>query len=108
MSAPQWRRGEDKIIRETCWGRLVKVTERVTVTEREKLSGVTETCTARHVEMTERIKELTETRRKTREVTETREIEKIEERLHDKDGVKDEHTHTEVRGTMRGSSRNVS
>ena len=28
------------------------------------------------------------------ELAETREIEKIEERLHDKDGVKDEHTHT--------------
>ena len=27
---------------------------------------------------------------------ETREIEKVEERLHDKDGVKDEHTHMEV------------
>ena len=30
------------------------------------------------------------------ELAETREIEKIEERLHGKDGVKDEHTHTEV------------
>ena len=40
---------------------------------------------------------------------ETREIEKVEERLHDKDGVKDEHTHTwSERRTMRGSSRNVS
>ena len=47
---------EDKVIRETCWARVV--TEEVTVTEREKLSGVTETCTARHVEATERIKEI--------------------------------------------------
>ena len=42
--------------------------------------GVTETCTS-------------ETRRKVTELTGTREI---EERLHGKDGVKDEHTHTEV------------
>ena len=57
--------------------RSVKVTE--TVTEREKLIGVTETCTS-------------ETRREVTELTETREI---EERLHGKDGVKeDEHTHT--------------
>ena len=54
----------------------VKVME--TVTEREKLIGVTETCTS-------------ETRREVTELTETREI---EERLHGKDGVKDAHTHT--------------
>ncbi len=37
---------------ETCWARLVKVTEKVTVTEREKLNGVTEMGT-RHVETRE-------------------------------------------------------
>ena len=38
---PAMEAGEDEIIREMCWGRLVKVTERatVTVTEREKLNG---------------------------------------------------------------------
>ena len=77
--------GEDRAIRETCWARRVKVTEEVTVTVREKLKGVTETCETRHVETTERIK-----------CTETREIEKIEERLHGKDGVGDAHTHKEV------------
>jgi len=79
---------EDKLIRETCWGRLVEVTEKVTVTEREKLNGVTETCT-RHVETREIIKKTTEIK-----TPETREMETVEERLHDKDGVKDEHTHT--------------
>ena len=70
--------GEDRVIRETCWARSVKVTE--TVTEREKLMGVTETCTS-------------ETRREVTELTETREI---EGRLHDTDGVKeDAHTHTQ-------------
>ena len=64
------------MIRETCWARRVKVTE--TVTQREKLNGVTETCTS-------------ETRREVTELTETREI---EERLHGGDGVKDAHTHT--------------
>ena len=69
--------GEDRVIRETCWAGSVKVTE--TVTQGEKLIGVTETCTS-------------ETRSKVTELTETREIEK---RLHGKDGVKeDEHTHT--------------
>ena len=48
-----------------------------TVTQGEKLNGVTETCETRHVE--------------TMEIIETREI---EERLHGKDGVKDAHTHT--------------
>ena len=39
--------GEDRVIRETCWARSVRVTEEATatVTEREKLIGVTETCT---------------------------------------------------------------
>ena len=71
--------GEDKVIRETCWGRVV--TEEVTVTQREKVNGVTETCTARHVETTE--------------IIETREMGTIEERPHGMDGVKeDAHTHT--------------
>ena len=71
--------GEDRVIRETCWARSVKVTE--TVTQGEKLIGVTETCTS-------------ETRREVTELTETR---KIGERRHGKDGVeevKDAHTHT--------------
>ena len=73
---------EDKVIRETCWARVVteKVTE--TVTQREKLNGVTETCT----------KEIT---REETEITETREMGTIEGRLHDTDGVKDAHTHTQ-------------
>ena len=93
---------EDKLILETCWGRLVKVTERatVTVTEREKLNGVTETCT-RHIETREIRTEVTEIKRATGIKTpETREIEKVEERLHDRDGVEEtketEHTHTEL------------
>ena len=53
--------GEDRVIRETCWARSVKVME--TVTERGKLIGVTETCTS-------------ETRREVTELTETRGIEK--------------------------------
>ena len=63
--------GEDRVIRETC-----RVTEKVkeTVTV-EKLNGVTET--------------FTEGRQVT-ELTETREMTRIEE----KDGVKDAHTHT--------------
>ena len=72
--------GEDKIIRETCWASSVRVTETVTVTQGEKLIGVTETCTARHVEVTE--------------LTETREI---EGRLHGTDGWKKTHTHTHTR-----------
>ena len=56
---PAMEAGEDKIIREMCWGRLVKVTERVTVTEREKFNGVTETCT-RHIETREIMNEVTE------------------------------------------------
>ena len=46
---PAMEAGEDRIIRETCWARSVKVTERVTVTQREGVDGVTETCTAGHV-----------------------------------------------------------
>ena len=34
--------GEDRVIRETCWARSVKVTE--TVTQGGKLMGMTETC----------------------------------------------------------------
>ena len=64
------------------------MTEKVTVTEREKLNGVTETCT-RHIETREIMNAVTE-------IIETREIEKVEERLHEKDGVKDEHTHIEL------------
>ena len=40
---PAREAGEDRVIRETCWTRLVKVTERAT--QRGKLIGVTETCT---------------------------------------------------------------
>ena len=70
--------GEDRVIRETSWSRSVEVMEKVTVTQRGKLTGVTETCTR-------------ETRCEVTELTETREI---EERLHGKDGVKeDAHTH---------------
>ena len=74
--------GEDRVIRETCWARRVKVTEKATVTVTQgKLMGMTETCTS-------------ETRRQVTELTGTREI---EERLHGKDGVKeDEHTHIEL------------
>ena len=73
--------GEDRVIRETCWGRRVRVTEAVTVTQAGKLIGVTETCTS-------------ETRREVTEITETREMGTVEERLHGTDGVKeDAHTH---------------
>ena len=89
--------GEDQIIRETCWARSVKVTEKVTVTEREKLNGVTETCT-RRVETREITREETE-------ITETREMGTIEERLHGKDGVKDEHTHGGSGGQWGRASR---
>ena len=56
----------------------MKVTE--TVTQREKLNGVTETCTS-------------ETGREVTEWTETREMRTVEERLHGVE-VKDAHTHT--------------
>ena len=55
----------------------------MTVTQWEKVNGVTETCTR-------------EIREEVTEITETREMGTIEERLHGKDVVKDEHTHTEV------------
>ena len=62
--------GNGELRRATCWGRLVEVTEEVTVTE---------TCTG-------------ETRRR---VTEYTEMTRVEERLHGKDGVEgDAHTHT--------------
>ena len=54
---PAMEAGEDELIRETCWARVV--TKEVTVTQREKVNGVTETCT-RHVETREIIKETTE------------------------------------------------
>ena len=75
----QLKIGNGELRRATCWGRLVEVTEKVmeTVTW-EKLDGVTETCTS-------------ETGREVTELTETREITEIEERLH---GVGDAHTHT--------------
>ena len=57
------------------------MTEKVTVTQRGKLNGVTETC----------MREIT---REETEIIETREMGTIEERLHGKDGVKDERTHT--------------
>ena len=73
--------GEDRVIRETCWARVV--TEMVT--ERGKLIGVTETCTR---EITNTVTEV--------KCTETREMGTIGKRLHGKDGVKeDAHTHTQ-------------
>ena len=88
---PTVEAGEEKVIQETCWARVVteKVTERVT--QREKLNGVTEMCETRHVETTERIK-----------CTETREIEG------ELDGVKeteDEHTHGGSGGQWGRASR---
>jgi len=63
----EFKIGQGEVLRATCWGRPVEVTEEVTVTQRE----------IRHVEVTE--------------YTETREMTKIGERLH---GVGDAHTHT--------------
>ena len=74
---PALEAGEEKVIRGTCWARREKVTE--TVTQREKLMGVTETCTR-------------ETRHEVTEWTETRE--KVVERLHGVEEEKDAHTHT--------------
>ena len=94
---PAMEAGEEKIIRETCWARRVKVTE--TVTQREKVNGVTETCT-RHIEtrgVMNEVTELAETRRETqelKEIIETWEMGTIEKRLHGTDRVKDAHTHT--------------
>ena len=64
--------GQGELLRATCWGRLVEVTEEVTVME---------TCTReiRHVEVTE--------------YTETREI---GERPHGGDEEKDAHSHTHI------------
>ena len=43
------------------------------------------------------------------EIIEMREMGTVKERLHDEDGVKNEHTHTQrKRGIMGASSRNVS
>ncbi len=96
--------GEEKVIRETCWARVV--TERVTVTEREKLKEVTETCRTRHVEVTEKCTETQETKEGTPEprgieqetetksqeeteiINEVTEIKQVEEKLQ----VIDEHT----------------
>ena len=78
---PAVEAGEDRVIRETCWARVVteKVTE--TVTQGGTLNGVTETCTREIREETE--------------IIETREMETLEERLHGKDGVaEDAHIHT--------------
>ena len=90
---PAVEAGEDSLIRETCWASSVRVTEKVTetVTQREKVSGVTETCTS-------------ETRRQVTELTGTREI---EERLHGMDGVKDEHTHIELARDDEGERERV-
>ena len=55
--------GADQLIRETCWARVVTEKVTVTVTQGEKLIGVTETCTS-------------ETRREVTEITETREMER--------------------------------
>ena len=97
--------GEEKLIRGTYWARSVEVMEKVMVTQRGKLNGVTETCT-RHIEtreIREEVTELAETRRgmqELKEIPETREMGTVEERLHGKDGVGEvkgtEHTHTEV------------
>ena len=48
--------GEDRVIRETCRTRSVRVTEEATatVTERGKLIGVTETCTRERKEQLRR------------------------------------------------------
>ena len=85
---PAVEAGEDRVIRGTCRTRSVKVT----VTQGEKLNGVTETCT-RHIETREITNAVTEIK-----TPETQEIEKVEERLHDKDGVKDERTHGVSKG----------
>ena len=83
--------GEEKLIRGTCWARSVRVTEKVTVTQREGVDGVTETCTAGHVETAEIVVETREVMGN--EVTELAETREIEGEL---DGMKDEHTHIAV------------
>ena len=65
----QFKIGQGELLRATCWGRLVEVTEEVTVTQWEELNGVTE-------------------------YTETREM--IGERLHGVEEEEDAHTHTQV------------
>ena len=100
----QLKEEQGKVIRETCWARVVTEKATVTVTQWEKVNGVTETCTReiRHVESAEI---MVETRHEvTTEIkcTETREIEG------ELDGVKeteDEHTHTEVVEDNGGRAR---
>ena len=65
----QFKIGQGELLRATCWGRLVEVTEEVTVTQWEELDGVTE-------------------------YTETRDLGKIGERLHGVEEEGDAHTHT--------------
>ena len=69
MAVEQFKIGQGELLRATCWGRLVEVTEEVTVTQWEELNGVTE-------------------------YTETREMTKIGERLHGVEEEEDAHTHT--------------
>ena len=98
---PAMETGEDKVIRETCWARVV--TEEVRVTEREKLNGETETCETRHEVTTAEL--VIETREvmgdEVIELAETREIEG------ELDGVKDEHTHRVSEGQW-GRAREMS
>ena len=111
--------GEDRVIWETCWARVVTEKVTVTVTERGKLIGVTETCTKERKEQLRRkarlryseiVKEQGVKQREGRErlkekarltyakIRERRQKEaetnRHEERLHGKDGVNNEHTHT--------------
>ena len=83
---PAMEAGEDKLIRETCRTRHVEVTttEKVTVTEREKLKEVT---TAEII---------IETREVMNEVTELAETREIEETRSEVTETKDEHTPTEL------------
>ena len=82
-----------------CRVRHVEVTtvEKLTVTEREKLNGVTGTCRVRHEEMAERTTKAMEIKTGTREI----EQEKVDE-------TKDEHTHMELAIDNEGSLGNVS
>ena len=116
---PAVEAGEDRVIWETCWVRVVTEKVTMTVTERGKLIGVTETCTKERKEQLRRkarmryaeiVKEQGVKQREGRErlkekarltyvkVMERRQKEaetnRHEERLHDTDGVKDAHTHT--------------
>ena len=65
----------------------------MTVTEREKVNGVTETCTARHVETAEIMVEMRHEVTTEIKCTEAREIEGELDGVRE---IKDEHTHTEV------------